>query len=157
MTDFELTTLEYLRDCVRRGLREATIKYYRDVLERFSRVSAITQLSQLTLGSIRDFQDELAELSPGSVKGFVSALKTFSKWAHEERHDLDPLAGLRLPRSDRHLVIVPTDEELVSLMAASAPLLRTVVTLVAGTGLRISDVVGLDLVDDRPSGLVVAP
>jgi hypothetical protein len=73
MTDFELTTLEYLRDCVRRGLREATIKYYRDVLERFSRVSAITQLSQLTRGSIQDFQDELAELSPGSVKGFVSA------------------------------------------------------------------------------------
>jgi site-specific recombinase XerD len=146
----------YLADCARRRLRPATLRYYRMVLLRFVAVTRITQLTDLAAGSVRSFQDGTPNLSAGSMRGFVRALKTFSSWASDELLlPMDPLARLKLPRADRRVVAVPSDDELVRTLAAAGPQLRVVIGLFAGTGLRVGDLVGLQLSDVRPGELVV--
>jgi site-specific recombinase XerD len=126
------------------------------VLGRFAADASEPDVRDLTLARARSFQDSCAGLSPGSVRGFVRALRTFSSWlAYEGYIDADPLVRLRIPRADRRVVAVPTDVQLVAVMRASAPPLRTVLALIAGTGLRVSDVAGLELADMRDGELVV--
>ena len=153
---YHQATLDYIEDCRRRGLRPATIRYYEMVLRRFGRVTEITELRDLTVRLVRDFQDNSTTLAAGSVRGFLRALKTFSRWvADEGLLEDDRLSRLRLPRSDRRVIVAPTEGELLAVMRASAPLLRLVLALIIGTGLRISDVCGLEQVDFRPGELIV--
>ena len=56
---------------------------------------------------------------------------------------------------DHALVIVPTDQQLVALLAASGPALRVLIATLAGTGMRIHDASELDLRDLRDGELVV--
>jgi integrase/recombinase XerD len=154
--DFADTVAEYLTDCRRRGLRPATLRYYEMVLASFGQAAGVASLEQIDLARVRTFQDRSPQLSSGSMRGFLRALHTFVLWALEQ--DLlaaDPLARLRLPRADRRIIAVPTDQELISLLAASNPTLRTVIATLAATGLRVSDTVGLSLTDLRPRELLV--
>lgn len=154
---YQLATLAYLEDCRRRGLRPATIRYYDMVLRRFETTSGITELAQLTVPLARTFQDKSSSLAIGSMRGFLRALKTFARWvAAEELLDHDPLERLRLPRSDRRVIVAPTDSEILAVLRASGPVLRVVVALLVGAGLRISDACSLDLEDVRPGELIVA-
>ena len=91
------------------------------------------------------------------MRGSLVALKTFSRWlADEDVLTADPLARLRLPRVDQGVVTAPTDGELLALLWAAGPLLRTVLALLLGTGVRISDLTGIAVDDVRPGELVVA-
>lgn len=154
---FELATLEYLRDCARRGLRPATIRYYRMVLTRFGSVTGISEPAGLTIEAARAFQDQQPQLAIGSIQGFFRALRTFSAWATDEGLLVnDPLRRLRLPRADRRVLAVPTEDELRNLLLESGPLLRVTLALIVGTGVRISDACGLDVGDVRPGELLVA-
>lgn len=154
---FDLVTLEYLRDCARRGLRPATIRYYRMVLTRFATVTGISEPRELTIELARSFQDQQPQLAIGSVKGFFRALRTFSSWAADEGLLVDdPLRRLRLPRADSRVVVVPTDAELRSLLLASAPPLRVSLALILATGVRISELCGLDVDDVRPDELLIS-
>lgn len=147
----------YLIDCRRRGLRPATIRYYGQVLERVGRACCLVDCGDLTLARVRAFQDEPGRLSPRSLRGSLVALKTFSRWlADEDLLTADPLARLRLPRVDQGVLTAPTDRELLALLRAAGPLLRTVLAVLLGTGLRISDVTDLAVDDVRPGELVVA-
>jgi integrase len=56
-----------------------------------------------------------------------------------------PCVGVRLPEQRRHRVEVPPVDVLDVLVAALPPRLSAVVPLVAGSGLRFSGVVGLDV------------
>ncbi len=72
------------------------------------------------------------------MRGSLVALKTFSRWlADEDVLTADPLARLRLPRVDQGVVTAPTDDELLALLWAAGPLLRTVLGVLMGTGMRI--------------------
>jgi integrase/recombinase XerD len=147
----------YLADCRRRGLRPATLRYYEMVLGRFGTVSAIGPLEHLTPSKVAAFQDASAQLSAGSMRGFVRALKTFAKWAHEQ--DLigsDPIAKVRLPRADRRVIPTPSDQELRALLAAANPRLRIVIATLLGTGMRVSEICSLELADVRPEELRIA-
>lgn len=156
-SNYQQAVLAYLQDCQRRGLRPATIRYYGMVLRRFQAATGITEVACLTVPLARAFQDKSANLAIGSMRGFLRALKTFARWAAaEELLDHDPLDRLRLPRSDRRVIVAPTDSEILAVLRASAPLLRIVVALLVGAGLRISDACSLDLADVRPAELIVA-
>ena len=69
---------------------------------------------------------------------------------------VDPLARLRLPRVDQDVVTAPTDRELLALLWAASPLLRTVLAVLLGTGVRIGDLTALEVDDVRPGELIVA-
>ncbi len=156
-SNYAVAADDYLRDCRRRGLRPATIRYYGQVLDRLGRACNLAEPADLTLARTRDFQDEPGRLSPRSVRGSLVALRTFSRWLVDEGLlTADPLARLRLPRVDQGVVTVPTGGELLALLRASGPLLRTVLAVLLGTGLRISDLTALAVEDMRPGELVVA-
>lgn len=155
-SSFELVTIEYLRDCARRGLRPATIRYYRMVLTRFGAVTGISEPAGLTIEAARAFQDQQPQLAIGSIKGFFRALRTFTAWAVDEGFLIhDPLRRLRLPRADSRVIAIPTDEELRTLLLASPPPLRVILSLILGTGLRISDLCALDTNVVRPNELLI--
>jgi integrase/recombinase XerD len=138
----------YLADCRRRGLRPATIHYYETALERFAAGDRCPTIGDLTRATVRSFQDNSPTLSPGSMRGYLRALRTFSTWlVSEDLVEADPLARLALPRVDRRLIVVPCDADLLGLLDLSPPPLRVVIALLAGTGLRISDVCALDIRD----------
>jgi site-specific recombinase XerD len=154
--DYDETVDSYLADCRRRGLRPATLRAYRDALTRFRTATEVRDLDGLSLAAARAFADRSSHLAPGSVRGFTRALKTFSRWtADEGLLAADPLARLRLPRVDTRMVVVPTDEELAALLAASAPALRCALAVIAGLGVRVSDLCALDLSSRRPTQLVL--
>jgi integrase/recombinase XerD len=146
----------YLADCHRRGLREPTIRYYQTAISRFAGDDRCPILADFTRENVRSFQDSSPTLSLGSMRGYLRALRTFSTWlVTEDLLDVDQLANLALPRVDRRLILVPTDAELFALLDASAPPLRAVIALLAGTGLRISDAGALDVLDLRNDRLHV--
>ena len=139
----------YLADCRRRNLRPATLFYYETAIERVTSDRCPT-LEDFTRDNVRDFQDNSPTLSAGSMRGYLRASRTFSTWLFkEELIDSDPLANLAVPKVDRNIVEVPSDQELFALLDAAGPPLRVVVALLAGAGLRISDVCGLDIPDLR--------
>jgi site-specific recombinase XerD len=146
----------YLVDCRRRGLREPTIHYCDTAVRRFARGDRTAAIADLNRDSARCFQDESPTLSAGSMRGYIRALRTFSTWLFSEGLlPDDPLANLALPRVDRKLVLVPSDEEILDLLDVTAPALRVVIAVLAGTGLRISDICGLDLPDLKGDRLLV--
>lgn len=138
----------YLADCRRRRLRPATIVYYRTALDRFTQNDRCPTIGDLSRDEARRFQDECPSLSAGSMRGYLRALRTFSTWLNrEDLLDTDPLAKLALPLVDTPLRLVPSDDQLLKLLDASAPSLRAVIALLAGTGLRISDACALEVPD----------
>lgn len=146
----------YLADCHRRGLRPATIHYYETALGRFTRATEARRLSDFDRDRVRTFQDSSPTLSGNSMRGYLRALRTFSMWlADEDLTESDRLAKLRLPRVDQRLRLVPTDAELRRLITAAPVHLRVLIVLMAGTGLRVSDVESLELDDLRGDDLVV--
>ncbi len=62
-SNYQLTTVAYLEDCRRRGLRPATIRYYDMVLRRFATATETAELSGLTIKAARDFQDHSPTLA----------------------------------------------------------------------------------------------
>lgn len=146
----------YLRDCERRGLRPATLRYYRMVLGRFATLCAPTTPGDVSLANVRALQDRSPQLSPGSVRGFLRGLKTFSRWLTDEGLlPADALSRLRLPRVDTRPMVMPTDQEVAAMLRASRPTLRVVMALLVGTDIRISDATSLEADALRPGALVV--
>ncbi len=146
----------YLRDCERRGLRPATLRYYRMVLGHFAALCAPTTPRDLNLASVRAFQDRSPQLSPGSVRGFLRALKTFSGWLTDKGLlPADALARLRMPRVDTRPMVMPTDQEVAAMLRTVPPTLRVVMALLVGTGIRISDATSLGADALRPGQLVI--
>lgn len=138
----------YLADCRRRGLRPDTIRYYLTALKRFADGGRCPTLAAFTRATARNFQDESLTLAAGSMRGYLRALRTFSTWLEaEDLLDTDPLAKLALPRVDHRLILVPSDTELLALLDASTPPLKVAIAILAGTGLRISNVCALDQTD----------
>lgn len=145
----------YLADCRRRGLRATTRTAYRQALEDFLRSlpDDHASLAALTLAAGRSWQDaRTGTVSAQTIFSRTRALRTFSAWAADEG-DLpnDPFARLRGPRLDRHVRIVPTDEELARVLGVLDPERQVVVLVLAGTGMRVGDLCGLtveDLVGD---------
>ncbi len=155
--DYAAAVEVYLADCRRRGLRPATLRYYEMVLTRFAAATAIGSLDEVTVAHAAAFQDASVHLSPGSVRGFVRALKTFATWTHyQDLLPSDPLARLRLPRADRRIIATPSDQELRALLTAANPRLRIVIATLVGTGMRVSELCSLGLDDLRASELRVA-
>ena len=141
----------YLADGRRRQLRAATLRAYAQALADFVRSfpEPDPPLAALTLAAGRRWQDLRApSVAARTLAGRTRSLKTFAAWvAAEGDLPADPLGRLRLPRVDRHLRVVPTDEELLAVIDAVAPEEQVLLLVLAGTGMRVGDLCRLQLED----------
>jgi integrase/recombinase XerC len=148
---------------VERGYSAQTVRAYRSdlaALAAFAADRTVADTDGLTLDVLRDW------LWEGSQRGLAKATlarrsataRGFSAWVTRTGGDtVDPAARLRAPRADKTLPRVITRAQMDDLLAALAALaadgdpgaLRdlTVIELLYATGVRVSELIGLD-VDD---------
>ncbi len=153
---------------VERGLSEHTLMAYRRDLRRYLEFLAkrdITEPGQVEEATIRSFVASLSAATYGegdderpyrasSVARTLSSVRSFHRFmVRDGVADRDPAGGVSQPRLPRSLPRPLTVDEVTRLIEAPDPATpvgirdRAILELLYGAGLRISELVGLD-VDD---------
>ena len=153
---------------VERGLSEHTLMAYRRDLRRYLEFLAkrdITEPGQVEEATIRSFVASLSAATYGegederpyrasSVARTLSSVRSFHRFmVRDGVADRDPAGGVSQPKLPRSLPRPLTVEEVTRLLEAPDPGTpvgirdRAILELLYGAGLRISELVGLD-VDD---------
>jgi integrase/recombinase XerC len=128
----------------------------------------VTELGGLTIATLRGWLARLRSLGAAraTLARRAAAARTFTNWAHRTgRSDADAGAGLLSPRSGRGLPRVLRADQaaaLVTIPTLGSPAVRAgalrdrlLLELLYGTGVRVSELCGLDLSDvDRQRRLV---
>jgi integrase/recombinase XerC len=142
-----------------------TIRSYRQDLEDFRRVLGIVGVASLHAIDAREVRAYLAALhsrglDPTSVARKLAAVRSW--WRFLVRRgvvDQNPALRIRAPRPSRKLVSFLPIDETVALMEArlprSTPRDTAIVELLYASGLRVSELVGLDLADVDLAGMTV--
>jgi len=142
-----------------------TIKVYGDGVKKFLRwCTESGHPAELTRAAVQAF---LADLLDDGAEGHTArsrdlALKRFAAWLVDEGElSANPLVGLKPPKADHKVVNALTDDDLKQLIKAcqGKSLLdrrdEAIVRLMAETGMRASEVIGLQVSDvDLQRGLV---
>lgn len=130
----------------------------RRTLEEYERVSGLVldfartrlegepRLADLTPALARSWMSGRA-LQPASVAAYVRALRALSRWSGREYGVPEPLAGLRPPRVDPPPIAVFSAAELRRLLELAPPHLAYAITLLAESGLRVSEACAVELTD----------
>ncbi len=167
MADPEAVARRYLEHLtVERGLADNTLAAYRRDLERyigFLRTRKVRALDDVDAKTIRAFIASVSASTHGpdaepyhatTVSRMLSTVRTFHRFALREGVvDDDPTAGVVRPRLPRALPHPLTVEEVTAIVEApgdatpAAARDRAILELLYGAGLRVSELVGLD-VDD---------
>jgi integrase len=138
---------QYLAHC-RQSLEASTVKCYEDWLDTVLPALGVAKVSQVTVPAVIAYRDSrLAKgRSPRTVNGEVGALSTMLNWGVEPARLIgsNPIAGLKSvpharPKEGRPL----TDTEVPKLLAASPPYWRDIWYAFLVTGLRKSELAGL--------------
>ena len=144
-----------------RGLSKNTLSAYRTDLKNFVtwlRQTSGESLSDLIIEANRDviqkyFSElESREISPRSRARLLSSLRLFYAYLLREKIiDIDPVALIDAPKLGRSLPKILTEKDVESLLMApdTATLLglrdRSLFEVLYATGLRVSELVGLEL------------
>jgi integrase/recombinase XerD len=167
MADPEALARRYLEHLtVERGLADNTLAAYRRDLERyvgFLRTRKVRALGDVDAKTIRAFIASVSASTHGpdaepyhatTVSRMLSTVRTFHRFALREGVvDDDPTAGVVRPRLPRALPHPLTVDEVTAIVEApgdatpAAARDRAILELLYGAGLRVSELVGLD-VDD---------
>lgn len=149
--------LVYLR--VERGLSERTVEAYRRDVGRlvdFAEKERVASPGEMTMEQITAFLEEMRALglSTRSLARLSASLRTFQRFLLEEgRGDCLPLGDLPYPRYPRALPRVLTQEEVSALLDQPLPgdafglRDRAILETLYGTGMRISELVSMDVED----------
>jgi site-specific recombinase XerD len=150
-----------------------TMRWYKQKLGRWRRYMdsvGVTTIEQITVGHLRAFIVEIQQtpadaenpfkptkedgstISDLTVHGYAQVVKTFCRWIYqEELVDKDPSARLAMPKVGKYVIEPFSVEHLEAMLSACdkrTPLgFRdyTMVTLMADTGIRLSELIGLTL------------
>ncbi len=158
---------------VERGLADNTLRAYARDLALYARYLASVGIADPTEVATEDLEAYVAWLrgqrsatgqpyAPSSLARAVVAVRGFHRFLlHDQLTDRDPAAALTTPRAGRSLPKALSQAEVERLLAApvgATPLPlrdRAMLELLYGAGLRISELVGLDVDDlDRGEQLV---
>lgn len=159
---------------VERGLAGNTLQAYRRDLRRyvgFLEQRGITDVASVDESTVRSFAASMSASTHGdderpyratSVARTLSAVRSFHRFLLREGvSERDPAAGMRRPKLPRSLPRPLTREEVGRLLEAPAEATpvglrdRAVLELLYGSGLRVSELVGLDVDDvDLEEGAV---
>lgn len=161
-TDASVTHLTeaFLNDALARGLSPRTVMIYQDRLRRvlppFCSQQGITEVQQFDRAAFSLLSRELQEverpngrkLSRASVSSYLNTVNIWLNWCQEEMGQTAP-ARARLPKLERKLLNVLTREDVAKMVAAAeVPRDAVIVRVLADTGIRASELLGL-----RPSDL----
>lgn len=143
--------LQHLRHF--RQLADQTITAYRADGQSFLRWCEAQSLelapADITQAILMQYLGDQAGLSANSLRRRVHALSGWFRFMMREGvMSRNPAERLPLPRRVRSAPKYPTSQEVTALIAAArTPLERVVISLLAGTGLRRAELLGLDLSD----------
>ena len=146
---------------VEKGYSDATIRSYGTDLEQFQEYlkphkRSLEKPSRITRDHVRGFLAELhrRQLSKTSMGRKLSSLRAYFKYLLRHKQiGVDPMAGIRNPKQEkRHPQLLNVDQAVSMMEAAVVPDpegLRDIalVEVLYGSGLRISEAIGLDLND----------
>jgi len=152
--------------CAGAGLAEGTVQFYRGRLDNFRRYleqhAPGTRPAEVTSALVRDFLG--AERERTSTAGAHHARATLSVFfAHLEREGMvseNPMSKVERVKASQKLVHPVSEEEIERLLSVCGrgflgARLRALLLLMVDTGLRASEVCGLDLTDvDLTAGLL---
>lgn len=148
--------IDYLR--VERGLAGNTLAAYRRDLAHFAaflgkRDLPLAAVDRPLLTAYLHDLDRAGRSSATRARR-LAALRGFFRYLHEEGHlAADPTEGMASPRLERRLPRIVSVEEVVRLVGAPDPSRpeglrdRALLELLYATGMRVSELVGLDLDD----------
>lgn len=157
--------LAYLQ--VEKGLSANSLASYRNDLARLTQWSTKLgrPMHELTPQDVRGWIAQLSRerLAPASVKRAASAARGFFRFLMLDGHlTRDPTENLNTPQSTAHLPKFLTEDEMEQLLRApdvntqEGVRDRCMMELLYATGLRVSELVGLNVADiDLNSGLVI--
>jgi len=150
---------EYLTSCRARGLSPKTVNEgygypLRSVFLPFCAAQRINEPSQLTPKLLDRLTSHLlteggtrGPLSKHSVDSYVRAVNHFLGWLHQ-RGDVEATLKAQTPKLPRRLVDVLSKQEIQALEdAAQTERDKLIVRLLADTGLRLGELVGLRTTD----------
>lgn len=163
---------EYALDLRSRGRSERTIGWYQQKLGHFARYLEKRRrrpMEKVTRADLREFilmlQRTKADannpykgtrdctLSKHTVKGYVQVIKGFTRWlVSEEYLEANPFDKVRLPKVDKNELETISDEEMEELLTAAghsqnATRDTALLWMLYGTGIRLSELTGLQLED----------
>ncbi len=141
--------------------------YRRDLLRliRFCERNQRTAWNSLRPDDARRFVGEIHRegVAGASIRRYLSAVRSFYRFLlREDAAASNPFEGVPAPKSGKRLPQALSAEEAASLMEIDAPETETIVVrdralfeLIYSSGLRLAEVVGLDVIDlDQGEGLV---
>lgn len=139
-----------------RGLSDNTRAGYRSDADKLLQwlAAGSMALRDVTVDCLREFVAELDDLgiAARSQARIVSGIKSFFKFLHNEGFlDENPAMLLETPRVGRHLPAVLSVDEIDAMIAAIDPMKdealrnRAIMETLYGCGLRVSELVGLEL------------
>lgn len=147
-----------------RGLAENTLAAYRSDLRRFSAWLGRRDAGLLTASraDVLEYLSSLASAPPRSIARRLSSLRRFYQYSlRQARIDEDPCARVEAPRIGRALPLTLSEAEVEALLQAPDVATRegvrdrTMLELLYATGLRVSELVNLTLVQiNREQGVV---
>ena len=157
---------EFLLDCQSRGHSRNTLSAYRCAFKSFSswtQVRSIERVDTLTPMMLREYAAQcLSDVTPGAAHARLRPLKTLLKWAHREEYlTQDVTRRLQLPKLPREPLATIRVTQVRQLLEAVAQHSRhalrdrAILTVLFDTGLRVSELTGLDLEDLRAEGFLV--
>jgi integrase/recombinase XerD len=158
---------------VERGLAENTVRAYARDLALYARYLGEVDISDPTEVAAEDLEAYVAWLrtrrsaagkpyAASSLARAVVAVRGFHRFLlHDQLADIDPSAAIATPKAGRALpkaLSLPEVERLLSAPAGQDPRAlrdRAMLELLYGAGLRISELVGLDVDDLDPTDQLV--
>jgi len=146
-----------------RGLSEATITSYRADLSGFAAFAAAAgapMLEDVDLEVLRSWQWQAAEsgLAASTLARRSAAIRSFTSWAARTGlRESDPGVRLTSPKLGQHLPRVVSQEQMTELLERAAQRAETgepkqvrdraLLELLYASGVRVSELVGLDVTD----------
>lgn len=131
-----------------RGRSQHTIKNYRYILTLFLAWLGERPLSDVTTADLRRWlmEERQPRNKPSSVAHDVVVLRSMFGWLHREEYlDRNPAARLDVPKTSDRLPKFLTHEEMERLREACwHPRDRAIVEMLYSTGVRVSELIGMD-------------
>jgi integrase/recombinase XerC len=156
---------EFLIYCGARNLSPNTVRAYRADLEEFVALSggSETMTAQVNRKLIREFMVRLHERSikPSSAQRKLASVKSFCKWMEAEGLvEANLIESIPGPRRRHNLPDVPNEGEVKQLLDGDIPTAsperdRAILELLYGSGLRASEVIGVNVEDFRDEDVLV--
>jgi integrase len=158
LNPLELLVRDYVNHCRARRLSGKTIdQVYRPRLERLflpwcrgQSISAVEQINQRVLdrfaaGLLEHGGERKAQLSPHTVSSYLRTINGFLSWARQEGETVS--ARAHIPKTPQKIVETLSREEIAAMEKAANERDGLIVRLLADTGIRAGELVGLRLGD----------